>query len=81
MTNKKDGKVEVERPEGKWTNVNEYCDTLEKLRNASYQHYLRRQTYEWKMCITIWTPLVAVIGVILTKSNGCGSFTTAFVNS
>jgi len=69
MTNKEDGKVEVERPNAKWSNVNEYCDNLEKLRNASYQHYLRRQTYEWKMCITIWTPLVATIGIILTKSN------------
>ena len=59
----------MERPEAKWTNVKEYCDILEKLRNASYQHYLRRQTYEWKMCVTIWTPLVAIIGIILTKSN------------
>ncbi len=69
MIYEEDGKVEVERPAAKWSNVNEYCETLEKLRNASYQHYLRRQTYEWKMCITIWTPLVATIGIILTKSN------------
>ena len=65
MTNTED----LEPPEVKWTEVKDYCDTLENLRNASYQHYLRRQTYEWKMCITIWTPLVAIIGIILTKPN------------
>lgn len=69
MTNEKDKEVEMDLPEKKWTDIYEYCDTLEKLRNAFYQHFLRRQTYEWKMCITIWTPLVAIIGIILTKSN------------
>jgi len=65
MTNTED----LVPPEVKWTEVKDYCETLENLRNASYQHYLRRQTYEWKMCITIWTPLVAIIGIILTKPN------------
>ena len=69
MTNTENVKEGLEPPEVEWTNVKEYCDTLENLRNASYQHYLRRQTYEWKMCITIWTPLVAIIGIILTKPN------------
>lgn len=67
MTKKEDLKGELERSQLKWSNVKEYCDILENLRNASYQHYLRRQTYEWKMCITIWTPLVAIIGIILTQ--------------
>jgi len=67
MATQEHEKIQVTEPSAKWNSVNEYCDTLEKLRNASYQHYLRRQTYEWKMCVTIWTPLVAMIGIILTK--------------
>ena len=69
MTTLTEDALGVKRPKAEWTNVYEYCDTLEKLRNAAYEHYLRRQTYEWKMCITIWTPLVAIIGIILTKSH------------
>ena len=40
-------------------------EAIEILRNSSFNDYLRRQTYEWKMCITIWTPIVAFIGISL----------------
>lgn len=43
-----------------------FYESLEQLRKASSDNYHHRQTYEWKMCITIWTPLVAFIGISLT---------------
>ena len=47
--------------------VARFCDVLEKLRKGSFENWVRRQTYEWKMCITIWTPLVAFLGILLTQ--------------
>jgi len=44
----------------------EKIEALEQLRKASSDNYHHRQTYEWKMCITIWTPIVAFIGISLT---------------
>lgn len=41
-------------------------ESLEILRKASSENLYNRQSYEWKMCITIWTPLVAFIGIALT---------------
>jgi hypothetical protein len=41
-------------------------ESLEILRKASSESLYNRQSYEWKMCITIWTPLVAFIGIALT---------------
>lgn len=43
-----------------------FYESLEQLRKAYSDSYYNRQTYEWKMCITIWTPLVAFIGISLT---------------
>ena len=40
--------------------------SLDKLRQAYFDNLTQRRTYEWKMCITIWTPLVAFIGILLT---------------
>jgi len=41
--------------------VARFCEVLESLRKGSFENWLRRQTYEWKMSITIWTPLVAFL--------------------
>lgn len=41
-------------------------EALEILRKASADSLYNRQTYEWKMSITVWTPLVAFIGIVLT---------------
>ncbi len=47
--------------------VPRFCDVLESLRKGSFENWLRRQTYEWKMCITIWTPLVGFLGILVTQ--------------
>lgn len=44
-------------------------EALETLRKAYSDNLHNRQTYEWKMCITIWTPLVAFVGIALTYSH------------
>jgi len=69
MINKEDNELSEKFKKLGWANLKDYCDTLEQLRVASHQHYLSRQTYEWKMCVAIWTPLVAIIGIILTRPN------------
>lgn len=46
-------------------NLSEF-EALEILRKASSDSLYNRQTYEWKMSITVWTPLVAFIGIVLT---------------
>lgn len=46
-------------------NLSEF-EKLEILRKASSENLHNRQTYEWKMSITVWTPLVAFIGIVLT---------------
>lgn len=52
-------------PGGKLTDPCQRYEALEKLRKAAFDNYLRRQTYEWKMCVTIWAPIVAFIGISL----------------
>lgn len=53
------------KPENGSTNISHF-ESLEILRKASSDSLHNRQTYEWKMCITIWTPLVAFVGIALT---------------
>lgn len=50
----------------KHNDIPHFYESLEQLRKAYSDNYHHRQTYEWKMCITIWTPLVAFIGISLT---------------
>jgi hypothetical protein len=42
-------------------------DTLENLRAAAYQSFNDRRSYEWKMCISIWTPFALYIGALVTQ--------------
>ena len=44
-------------------------EALETLRKAAWDNFHRRQSYEWKWCIAIWTPLLAFIGLALKESH------------
>ncbi|MFH2012651.1 MAG: hypothetical protein ABIJ37_08145 [Pseudomonadota bacterium] len=42
-------------------------DSLELLRTAAYKSFNDRRSYEWKMCISIWTPFAVYIGALVTQ--------------
>lgn len=44
-------------------------EALETLRKAAWDSFYRRQSYEWKWCVAIWTPLLAFIGIALKESH------------
>jgi len=44
-------------------------DALELLRAAAYSSFNDRRSYEWKMCISIWTPFALYIGYLVTKQS------------
>jgi len=42
-------------------------DAFEALRAAAYKSFNDRRSYEWKMCIGIWTPFAVYIGALVTQ--------------
>lgn len=42
-------------------------DVLEMLRAAAYKSFNDRRSYEWKMCISIWTPFAVYIAALVTQ--------------
>ncbi len=36
-------------------------------RAAAYKSFNDRRSYEWKMCISIWTPFAVYIGALVTQ--------------
>lgn len=41
-------------------------DALETLRKSAWDSFDKRRTFEWKICISLWTAFAAYIGAVLT---------------
>lgn len=41
-------------------------DALEQLRAAAWDSFDKRRTYEWRICIALWTAFAAFIGAVVT---------------
>ena len=43
---------------------------LDTLRDAAWQSFDRRRTYEWKFCIAVWTSMAVFSGTLITTPPG-----------
>ena len=56
-------------------------EALAKCIEIAYTNFERRRSYEWKLCLAIWTALAAFIGIILKCDVAITIFPVGFVLS
>ncbi|MBU0640239.1 MAG: hypothetical protein KKB50_15340 [Planctomycetes bacterium] len=47
-----------------------HFEGIDKLRAHSWDSFNRRRDYEWKVCLAIWTALLAFAGIAISGRNG-----------